>query len=142
MAIKNIRDCYETVVILDARREEEGLLNYVACPVPINPKRWKLGDRIRVSLKRIGPGHYESDATIVESDRILTEEQSQLAKVGHCPWDVESEDESDALPEPHCHANRDGECTFAYCPQPVIRYTNIRQMLSKMKGSERDESSR
>ena len=35
----------------------------------------------------------------------------------HCPFDVEQEDEGDPLPEPHCHANRDGECEhFAYCP--------------------------
>lgn len=43
-------------------------------------------------------------------------EKLREALWAHCPFDTEV-DEEDDLPEPHCHANRDGECDhFAYCP--------------------------
>ncbi len=51
---------------------------------------------------------------------LRVEEWAQLLKLGHCPYDIELEDEGDHLPEPHCHANREGDCDFAYCPQPVV----------------------
>lgn len=49
-----------------------------------------------------------------------TPEQKELLRIGHCPWDIQQGDEGDPLPEPHCHANKDGECSFAYCPQPLL----------------------
>src|SRR5208337_2373947 len=54
-------------------------------------------------------------------------EQARLLAIGHCPWDVEQEDEGDPLPEPHCHAGKDGDCTFAYCPQPLLRVSREKE---------------
>lgn len=85
-------------------------------------------------------GHIAFCEIDLEKQDISTQREADLLAIGHCPWDVEQEDEGDPLPEPHCHANRDGECTFAYCPQPVVRWLNVRQQLSRTKGSERDES--
>jgi hypothetical protein len=52
----------------------------------------------------------------------LTAEQLRLLKIGHCPWDAErSTYDEEAEQVVHCHADSDGDCNWAYCPQPLLR---------------------
>lgn len=55
-----------------------------------------------------------------QAEGMLRRDAKRLLAIGHCPWDTEVE-EGDALPEPHCHANSDGDCSFAYCPQTLLK---------------------
>ena len=57
----------------------------------------------------------------ITAERERREAEFKRLQIHHCPWDVDAElGEGDPLPEPHCHADRDGNCKFAYCPQPLL----------------------